>query len=142
LIWAGSVFTHLNMHLWERWLTVLRDALADDGVLVFSTHGPDVEAAIRYGQRSYGLEPTSVASVLAGYSDMGFGYGDYPGLDEYAFRWVDRYGITVVEPGAVRSLVRACGLEVFHYIRAGWGNHQDVFACRQLLPMLVASNPT
>jgi cyclopropane fatty-acyl-phospholipid synthase-like methyltransferase len=40
LIWVGTVFTQLDKTSWEAWLPALRDALADDGVLIFTTIGP------------------------------------------------------------------------------------------------------
>lgn len=129
LIWAGSVFTHLTKDLWEAWLPVLGAALVDDGVLVFSTHGPEVEANIRGGSTDYGLEADAVDSILHDYRDTGFGYGDYPGLDASPYRHLARYGITVVNPSTVHSLAGAVGLRVVHYIPTGWSKHQDVYAC-------------
>ena len=121
LIWAGSVFTHLDKAGWKSFLALLRNSLAPDAVLVFSVHGPDVERKVRRGERTYSLEPATVAAVLEGYAASGFGYGDYPGMTGY--------GISIVEPQAARALIEDAGMRVVKHIPVGWDNHQDVVAC-------------
>ncbi|MNV69458.1 hypothetical protein D3C71_1623700 [compost metagenome] len=39
LVFVLSLFSHLPRSTWSRWLTVLYDAVAPGGLLVFSTHG-------------------------------------------------------------------------------------------------------
>jgi SAM-dependent methyltransferase len=121
LIWAGSVFTHIDKAGWKAFLALLRNSLAPDAVLVFSVHGPDVERKVRSGERTYSLEPATVASVLEHYAESGFGYGDYPGMTGY--------GISIVEPQAARALVEDAGLRLVTHIPVGWDNHQDIVAC-------------
>ena len=47
LVFVLSLFSHLPRGSWGRWLSVLWDAVAPGGLLVFSTHG--IEAARRAG---------------------------------------------------------------------------------------------
>ncbi len=75
LIWVGSVFTHLRSERWMGLLEVFRSILTEDGLLVFSTHGSEVERRLREGQcRWYGLEAERVAKILRDYDERGFGY--------------------------------------------------------------------
>ena len=78
LIWVGSVFTHLRSERWMSLLELFRSILTEDGLLVFSTHGSDVERRLREGQcRWSGLEAERVAKILREYDERGFGYSDY-----------------------------------------------------------------
>lgn len=124
LIWAGSVFTHIDQSAWAGFLKVLASSLTSDGVLVLTTHGPQVARWIEDGSgpvRSYGLDEQTMASVLADYSASGFGYGDYPG-------WPG-YGISLASPEAAGALIEASGLRVVNYTATAWDNHQDVYGC-------------
>ena len=130
LIWVGSVFTHLEREPWEGFMAALGRALANDGVLVFTTQGPEAEKRLRRGDLDYGLEPPSVEAILKEYADSGFGFGDSPNVERHDYPESGRYGITVMSDPVVRELVDRAGLRVMHYIPTGWDNHQDVFACR------------
>src|SRR3954451_406358 len=130
LIWVGSVFTHIDETAWEGFLRVLAAALADDGLLILTTEGPAIADKLREGELDFGLAPDGVQSVLRDFAESGFGYGDYPKRDRHDFPSTGRYGVSVVHPDRARTLVRAAGLHVAHYIPTGWDNHQDVFACR------------
>ncbi len=72
LIWVGSVFTHVDKKAWTELLDLFRDSLARDGVLVFSTHGPDVERKIRTGEMSYALYGHTKSVFLADLAATGF----------------------------------------------------------------------
>jgi len=131
LIWVGSVFTHLDETVWDGLLRVLAGALATAGLLIFTTEGPAVADTLRAGQLDFGLEPDAVQSILRDFAVTGFGYADYATRERYDHPRSGRYGVTVVHPDQVRARARAAGLEVAHYIPAGWDDHQDVFACRR-----------
>ena len=121
LIWAGSVFTHIDKEAWSAFLSRLRDSLASDGVLVFTVGGPYVEQKIRSGENDYGLGQPTATSALSDYAASGFGYGDYPGTNGY--------GIAIASPQAGQRLVEQAGLRMVNYQPKGWDNHQDVYAC-------------
>jgi SAM-dependent methyltransferase len=129
LIWVGSVFTHLDESAWSELLPVLRGALADTGMLIFTTQGPDIASKLRKGELDYGLDRPALESVLREYTDTGFGYGVYPNVDRHDYPSAGRYGISVVDPDVVQSLAQRAGLRVVTRIPMGWDHHQDVFAC-------------
>jgi SAM-dependent methyltransferase len=131
LIWVGSVFTHIDETAWEALLSVLAAALADDGLLIFTTEGPAIADTLRAGEHDFGLAPDAVQSILRDFAESGFGYADYPRRDRHDQPSSGRYGVTVVHPDRARTLVQAAGLQVVHFISTGWDNHQDVFACRR-----------
>src|SRR3954470_15750978 len=107
LIWVGSVFTHIDETAWQELLRVLAAALADDGLLVLTTEGPAVADTLREGELDFGLAPDAVQSILRDFAESGFGYGDYANRERHDFPSSGRYGVTVVQPDQVRTLVRA-----------------------------------
>jgi len=72
LIWVGSVFTHIDETAWEGLLRVLAAALADDGLLIFTTEGPAVADTLREGELDFGLAPDAVQSILRDFAESGF----------------------------------------------------------------------
>jgi SAM-dependent methyltransferase len=131
LIWVGSVFTHIDETAWKGLLEVLAAALAADGLLILTTEGPATADTLRRGELDFGLEPDAVQTIVRDFAASGFGYGDYASRDRHDFPSTGRYGVCVVHPDRVRTLVEAAGLRVAHHIPTGWDNHQDVFACRR-----------
>jgi SAM-dependent methyltransferase len=97
LIWVGSVFTHLRSERWMILLELFRSILTEDGLLIFSTHGSEVERRLREGQwRWYGLDAERGAKILREYDKRGFGYSDY--------RKSQDYGVSLSSPeGLVRK---------------------------------------
>ncbi len=121
LIWVGSLFTHLMESETARILRYLRRHLSETGVVVFTTHGLDVAARVKAGERDYGLEVSGSEALLDGFSKVGYGYADYPLQSEY--------GISVVRPVVMSRIAIDRGLFPFMFRPMGWDNHQDVFAC-------------
>jgi SAM-dependent methyltransferase len=128
LIWVGSLLTHLNAGSWIDFLKRFALLLADDGVLVFTTHGRFVAERMRTTGFSYGLAPESLQGVLGDYDRAGFGYRTYPQQS--------RYGISVASPGwTCAQLTRIPGLRLLSYLERGWDNHQVVVAfAREAMP--------
>jgi SAM-dependent methyltransferase len=121
LIWVGSVFTHLR---WERWMSLwelFRSILTENGLLIFTTHGTEVERRLREGQcRWYGLETERVAKILWDYDNRGFGYSDY--------RKSPDYGVSLSSPEWVGSKITEVGFELVLFQENGWDDCQDVWA--------------
>jgi SAM-dependent methyltransferase len=126
LIWVGSLFTHLDAHLWVRFLTVFRKALCPGGLLVFTTHGREAyrrivdkvdntfSSGIGYWQRTH---------LLYRYERTGFGYVQYPGSESY-------YGFSLSHPAwVVRQLTEIEGLRIANVSERAWVTLQDVFTC-------------
>jgi SAM-dependent methyltransferase len=124
LVFCGSVFTHLSLEKWPKLLSVLYSALAQDAVLVFSTHGRYVAHRLRSGEYQYGLTDEQVRRVIGDYDAGGFGYCDY---SHSAGR--DGYGVSLSLPSRVCETVEA--FPDFHIVlfrERGWNAHQDVVA--------------
>ena len=123
LIWVGSVFTHLRSERWMGLLEVFRSILTEDGLLVFSTHGSEVERRLREGQCQWcGLEADRVARILRNYDERGFGYSDY--------RKSQDYGFSLSSPEWVSPQITEVGFELVLYQNNGWDDCQDVWALK------------
>jgi cyclopropane fatty-acyl-phospholipid synthase-like methyltransferase len=123
LIWVGSVFTHLRSGRWISLLELFRSILTVDGLLVFSTHGSEVERRLREGQcRWYGLGAERVAKILRDYDERGFGYNDY--------RKSQDYRVSLSSPEWVSRQITEVGFELVLYQKNGWDDCQDVWALR------------
>jgi SAM-dependent methyltransferase len=72
LIWCGSVFTHLDAPVWQRFLEVLGSSLYPGGILVFTTAGRSCYEVARSGDL-YGPP-----ALLDAYQEAGFGFARYP----------------------------------------------------------------
>ena len=88
LIRVGSLFSHLPRHRFGPWLRRLHDALDDDGLLVFSTHGAGVVAEVPKDPGGFTFVPHSESRTLA----------------------ADEYGSTFVTPEAVHAIAAGQGL--------------------------------
>jgi SAM-dependent methyltransferase len=123
LIWVGSVFTHLRSERWMILLELFRSILTEDGLLIFSTHGSEVERRLREGQwRWYGLEAERGAKILREYDKRGFGYSDY--------RKSPDYGVSLSSPEWVSPQIAEVGFELVLYQENGWDDCQDVWALK------------
>lgn len=122
LIWVGSVFTHLSRARWPKLLTLLRSVLADNGLLLFSTHGRDAERRLRApgALLLFNLEPERIAKILEEYYRDGFGYSDY--------RRYPGYGVSLSSSEWVTLQLNSVGLEPILNQETGWDDFQDVWA--------------
>jgi SAM-dependent methyltransferase len=129
LLWCGSLLTHLPRARWHDFLALFESVLAPRGLLVFTVHGRYVADRLRGAgrtafERSYGLPPDRVASLLAAYDREGFGFSAYPQQEGY--------GISLSSPPAVcEALSLRTGLRLVGY-REEWHDMArplDVIAC-------------
>jgi SAM-dependent methyltransferase len=127
LIWCGSLLTHLDEPMWEPFLAFFEAHLADNGVLMFTTHGRRSAVRMRARNGMYGPDPKPAPPHLASYEKTGFGYIPYPNRDDY--------GTSVSKPSWVlERLQKHPRLRVILLNEAGWDNYQDVFACVRARP--------
>jgi SAM-dependent methyltransferase len=115
LIWVGSLFTHLPRARFADWLARLHDALDDDGLLVFSTHGADVIPEHPKDPSGFTFVPRSESRTLD----------------------AREYGTSFVTPEALRAIASACGVRHLHGVERDLWWIQDVWvASRRLQPGL------
>jgi hypothetical protein len=109
IIFVLSLFSHLPAQAWGPWLQVLYQALAPDGLLIFSTHGAKCARmeSIDWGVEEYRFYPYSESNALDGQL-----YGCAYASIDYVLRAVT----TALGPGAsVRTLEN-------HF----WGNQDAI----------------
>jgi CBS domain-containing protein len=122
LIWCGSLLTHTDPERWPGFLSLFRDCLIEDGVLVFTVSGPRLrdERILR----RFALQSDQAERVIHDYDRDGIGYSDYPSTPGY--------GISLASPGWVRDQLKSAGLRLLSYVEVGWdapAPRQDVIAC-------------
>jgi SAM-dependent methyltransferase len=108
LIVVISLFTHLPRSTFALWLRHLAGALADGGLLVFTTHGPELfaEGWRRPLDADLFFEPVSENATLS----------------------PQDYGRTYVRPDFVSASLRDLpGVELLAHVPRGLGRGQDVF---------------
>jgi SAM-dependent methyltransferase len=115
VIWVGSLFTHLDAHLWPRFLGKLAAHL--DGVMAFTTAGEHVAEKMRAGEH-LGVD---AEALLAAYDRTGFGYAAYPG---------QAYGLARAKQAWVLQMLEQLPLEVVDVTARGWAQRQDVYTVR------------
>jgi len=106
LVFVLSLFTHLPVEDWGRWLKVLAAAVAPGGMLVFSVHSEALAAAqgVRFDDRGVHFVPSS----------------ESPSLDPA------RYGTTFTTRAVVeRELHKAIGKRPLHYADDAFWVGQD-----------------
>jgi SAM-dependent methyltransferase len=122
LVWCGSLLTHLDMDRWHGFFSLLADAVANRGLLVFTAFGDWAAGRLRSGEFQYGLGQDEVEGMLRSYERSGFGYADYPGQT--------LSGMSLTSPAWLfGQLETRADLRLVSYAPRGWGGHQDVVAC-------------
>ncbi|MEX1024388.1 MAG: class I SAM-dependent methyltransferase [Planctomycetota bacterium] len=117
LIFVVSLFSHLPQTTFARFLGALYERLSDDGVLLFSTHGPAVVPDVALDARGFGYDTGSESLALSG----------------------DEYGTTAVTIPRVGEFAEAVGVRHLASLERGLWGFQDLFAAsKQPLPGLDA----
>jgi SAM-dependent methyltransferase len=120
LIWAGSVFSHMNAARWRDFLGTFGSLLSPGGLLVFTTPGRRSASLLRAGKLDWGLGEGGHAKLLSDYDEQGFGYADFPEHER---------GVTLVKPWwTCAELEHHHDLRLLSLREYAWGE-QDVVAC-------------
>ncbi|MFD2378071.1 class I SAM-dependent methyltransferase [Ottowia pentelensis] len=116
LVFVLSLFSHLPRGSWGRWLSVLWDAVAPGGLLVFSTHG--IEAARRAGVNLDGEGYFFAASSESNAIDA------------------QEYGTTFTSPAFVQARVAKLpdAPAVSRFAPQWFWNHQDAWVLKRAAP--------
>ncbi len=124
LIWVGSLFTHLDKHQWPPFFDFFYEHLAENGVLIFTTHGRRVIKRMVEKIYDYGIPKEKIPTVIDNYKKTGFGYASYPHTDDY--------GISISTPAwAFAELEKYKDFRIVLFSEHAWDNHQDVIACKK-----------
>lgn len=122
LIWCGSLLTHLDETQSMAFLGRFHSLLAENGILVFTLHGPSAAYAVRHGHINYHLDKAGLDRLLQTFMQQGYGYADYPGKGGY--------GISLCKPSfMVEQIGNVPDFRLLLYLEMGWANHHDVVAC-------------
>jgi SAM-dependent methyltransferase len=129
LIWCGTLLTQFDAPGFSEFLQLFRSLLSTRGLLVFTTHGPFVAMRLRTHGLDYGMNETSVSTMLQSYESLGFGYADYP-TEILPQVGVKKYGVCVSKPSWVcRQIESLTSTRLVNYTERAWDNHQDSVAC-------------
>lgn len=106
LITCISLFTHLPRHLFQAWLRKLGEVLEPEGLLLLTTHGPDLYQGSEHEEPGFAFVPQSESQSLD---------SAIYGTTFVSRRWVER---TVADwlPGR----------KVVAFVPKGANNHQDI----------------
>jgi SAM-dependent methyltransferase len=129
LIWVGSVFTHLDADAFRAWLAVLAGALAQDGVLVITTHGARAADLVRDGSVDFSDFTADRQDLLERWDRAGFAFAAYRSTARNDVPDTSPYGNSYIAAEVTRSWLADAGLAEVAYLPAGWDNHQDVYGC-------------
>ena len=120
LIFVGSLVTHVGPNQYTRAIRWFVDALAPDGLLIFTTHG----------RRTFHLFNAVFQSEewregCRGYNETGFGYHPYEAA--MPSDGPTSYGTSLSSPAWVARLVEADpGVRIISLAEGAWANNQDV----------------
>jgi SAM-dependent methyltransferase len=147
LMWAGSVFTHLDENRWNDLLALAERLVCPGGLFVFTTQGRFAADLLRR-EGGLGLTEEQVDEVLRQFDSTGFGYVDYQFGDSFKQEksLPDDYGISLSLPSWVCGKLETVTpkFDVMLYASGGFGTRwgrlvpplpmapQDVVGCTRL----------
>ena len=126
LIWSGSFLSHTDKDDFQEMLRFFDSNLGPNGMLVFTTLGRSILAALRAGGDMLAsfLSPEETQQIVEGYDRNGFGfaYGKRHAIDA-------RGGWMVASPAWVcRQLEQVPSLRLMTYLEDAWMG-QDAIGC-------------
>jgi len=136
LVFSLSVFTHLDEPAIGRWLGEFHRILAPGGLLIATTHGPNVLEMIRDSeahQRTCRMDAAEAGVLLARFAEHPFEFRPYGAarLFEPAEAGSD-YGNTFIHPDYIHRKWNDARFQVLQLIPAGLRGWQDIVVMRRL----------
>ncbi|OHE84699.1 MAG: hypothetical protein A3G75_04945 [Verrucomicrobia bacterium RIFCSPLOWO2_12_FULL_64_8] len=120
LIWVGSLFTHLRREAWLAALECLIHWTAEDGILVFSTHGRCFTSLLARGRRDI-ADDVDVRALIAEYGADGFSFQPYYASSD------GTYGVSATSSSWVHAqLAQYPDVILRAHLEEAWGL-QDVY---------------
>ena len=117
LIWCGSLLTHLDERRSKQLIHKFLDALAPNGLCLFTTHD-------RFYSRYVQIETPVMErglwdDIMRDYYRTGYGYAVYPGYEEI------EYGLSMISPGWIFEQLHSRDdvTTLFHSEKAWHGQH-------------------
>jgi SAM-dependent methyltransferase len=149
MIFVGSLFTHLNEHMFRDALNYLIGSLSPGGLLIMTTHGRLAATWAASEQRKLGKSrrpksvldrlrrkprPVAIEDVLeaieGSYAETGFGYTEYRAFTE---AYGKSYGATFLTPSWLMKLIQSrTDATILGFKERGFANHQDVLTLQKL----------
>jgi SAM-dependent methyltransferase len=149
MIFVGSLFTHLNEHMFRDALNYLIGSLSPGGLLIMTTHGRLAATWAASEQRKLGKSrrpkslldalrrkprPVAVEDVLeaidGSYMEAGFGYTEYRA---FTHAYGKSYGATFITPSWLMKLIQSRNdATIIGFKERGFANHQDVVTLQKL----------
>ncbi|MBB5046544.1 SAM-dependent methyltransferase [Rhodopseudomonas rhenobacensis] len=122
LIFSGSLLTHFDEWQWDRFLRIAIDALAPEGVLVFTTHGR-IAALLAEAEHPIYHNAVDTKQLYNAYKKTGFAFLPY--AQDYP-----TFGLSLSSPGWVMQKLQTIpDISIIAFEEGGWG--QDVVAVRR-----------
>jgi SAM-dependent methyltransferase len=124
LIFVGSLLTHLDADKFATAVDWFIRALADDGILVLTTHGRRADHCERVFNRYIG--PALWGPVLDLHARTGFGYVETEQTE------AGSYGFSLSAPSWImRLLEREPSVHIIGFHEGAWDQNQDVLALQK-----------
>ena len=123
LIWVGSLFTHTNRDVTQRWMAHLASLLSASGIVVATMHG-------RWCEHAYATVPYIAkdkwGNIIKDYRARGYGYASYSREESHDYIDSD-YGVSLSLPSVtIRDIEAIRSVRIYAYMERGWADHQDV----------------
>jgi Methyltransferase domain len=139
LIWAGSLFTHLDSGRWLPFIELLEGRLRPWGILLFATNG-SYRAA---GLGSTELEVEGADEMRTEYARTGFSHRGGQALSHHHDpdgQGLSGWGISISSLAWVcKRLEERPALRLIACAEQAWNRHLDVLACTRVAPWVLIS---
>jgi hypothetical protein len=117
-IWAGSVFTHIDLERARPLLSTLFDSLAPGGVLVATFNG---RRAIALSKHQPYIGSGKWPKIMDSYETRGDGYASYDRED------LGDYGVSLTKAARIAEICAdRHDIRLLALHEGGWANHQDI----------------
>jgi SAM-dependent methyltransferase len=122
LIFSGSLLTHFDEWQWRIYIEMCCEALAPDGVFLFTTHGRIASVLAKERHAIYG-ELIDTRKLFEMQKPTGFSFLPYD--SNYP-----TFGLTLTSPSWVMSLLEAMpNINIIGFEEGGWG--QDIWTVKR-----------
>lgn len=122
LIFSGSLLTHFDHWQWGIYLEMCANALSENGVFVFSTHGRVAALLAKQRHPVYGTL-VDTRELYERYKETGFAFLPYDAA-------YPTFGLTLSSPEWImRKLQAMPNVKIVHFEEQGWG--QDIWAIKR-----------